>query len=298
MLSWGGIEYDWGFAGQVLVTFAIGAVFLIAALIVQERRAPDPLLPPRVFAGLGVSPRRGRLRFSLSIALFGGTFLLPLYFQLTHGVDASTSGLLVMPFLAANVAGAYAGGNLARRYGTDEVHPGQPATVWHALLGFVGPDSLVGRHTPLIGLAGRRCSCWACGIGSVMPTSMVTVQNAAERRDVGTATGSLLFLRSMGGAFGSTLVGALLTMRFESVMKGLGVTRSIDLGSLRSGSEAFAGLDAATQDAAQAALVSAFRLNFMVCGFIALVALVVALGVRDLPLRTTAGSSHEGAIGH
>ena len=39
---------------------------------------------------------------------------------------------------------------------------------------------------------------------------MICVQNAAERRDLGAATGCMLFLRSMGGAFGSTLVGALL----------------------------------------------------------------------------------------
>jgi len=45
-------------------------------------------------------------------------------------------------------------------------------------------------------------------VGVIMPTSLVATQNAAERRDVGVATGMLLFLRSMGGAFGSTLVGA------------------------------------------------------------------------------------------
>ena len=68
----------------------------------------------------------------------------------------------------------------------------------------------------------------------------MAVQNAAERRDVGAATGALLFLRSMGGAFGSTLVGAILVSRFADVAAGLGLPTQIDLSEVRG--SAFAGL--------------------------------------------------------
>ena len=54
------------------------------------------------------------------------------------------------------------------------------------------------------------------GIGLCQTPSLVAVQNAAERRDVGAATAALLFLRSMGAAFGSTLVGSLLASRFAA----------------------------------------------------------------------------------
>ena len=67
----------------------------------------------------------------------------------------------------------------------------------------------------------------------VMPSSLVCVQNAAERRDIGAATGCLLFLRSMGGAFGSTLVGALLASGFAARLARLGITAHIDLGEVR-----------------------------------------------------------------
>ena len=100
---------------MVLGLGAIG-VLMLACLALQERRAADPILPPRLFGNrtflCGVL-----IAFFTSLGLFGATFLLPLYFQLVLGFGAETSGLFVMPFLASTVVGAFAGGQLARRVG-------------------------------------------------------------------------------------------------------------------------------------------------------------------------------------
>ena len=126
------------------------------------------------------------------------------------------------------------------------------------------------------------------GIGICMPSTLLVVQNAAERRDVGVATATLIFLRSMGGAFGSTLVGALLASRFAARLGGLGIHRAIDLGALRGHQGSATALDTATQGIAQVALTSGFHLAFLVCAALAALGLITCLGMRDLPLRSGA----------
>ena len=89
MLSWGGVEMPWASAPVV----GLGALGLACslALVWQERRAPDPILPPRLF-GNSTFLRGVLIAFFTSLGLFGGTFLLPLYFQLVLGHDAPTPG--------------------------------------------------------------------------------------------------------------------------------------------------------------------------------------------------------------
>ena len=116
-----------------------------------------------------------------------------------------------------------------------------------------------------------------------MPVNLVMVQNAAERRDVGIATGTLLLLRAMGAALGSTLVGALLTARFVAVSEARGLPR-LDLGALRG----HTALDPATRAAAELALVAAFHTTFVACAALAFAGFLTCLVVRDLPLRSSA----------
>ncbi|MBV9736283.1 MAG: MFS transporter [Acidisphaera sp.] len=287
VLSWGGVEYPW-LSAPVLGVFALGAA-LLAGLVVQERRIAEPLLPPRVFAN-AVFIRGVAIAFFASLALFGGTFLLPLYFQLMRGADASLSGLLVMPFLVASVLGAYVAGQAARRLGRTKLIllGGLAACVLGfaglAALGAAGPEALA--VLPMVVLGS--------GIGAIMPTSLVMVQNAAERRDVGVATGSMLFLRSMGGAFGSTLVGALLTARFSAGLAAMHVSASINLGDMHGGST-LGQLAPAVRQAARAALGAGFALDFSVCAALLALAFGVAWGARDLPLQS---SEAPAAVGH
>jgi MFS family permease len=249
---------------------------------VREMRCADALLPPRLFANpvicIGIA-----IALLLSAGLFGGTFLLPLFFQLVGGADASASGTLLVPFLGTNVIGAYVSGQLARRLGKTKVIVigGIVATV----LGF-GLLATIGADTPGL-LTTLYMVIVGFGIGVCMPASLVIVQNAAARRDVGAATGALLFLRSMGGALGSTLVGALLTSRFADRMAQSGVTTPIDLASLRGGGGGvLAKLDPATHATARLALSSGFHLAFLACFGLSVLALLIVMGMRDLPLRS------------
>jgi EmrB/QacA subfamily drug resistance transporter len=281
VMSWGGIEYDWE-SPQVL-GLILASVVLLAALVARELRTPDPLLPPRLFAN-SVFTRGVIIASFASAAMFGGTFLLPLFFQLLHGADAAASGTLIVPFLAANVVGAYTAGQLARRLGRVKmiVLGGLLLSVaGYALLAVLGAGS--GHLVTVLDML-----VVGFGLGITMPSNLVIVQNAAERRDVGVATGTLLFLRSMGAALGSTLVGTLLAARFATGLTAAGVTQRVDLGSLRAHGGAGLALSPDVRASALGALTGGFHMAFMACAALAGIALLTCLGLRDLPLKSSA----------
>lgn len=283
VLSWGGVEMPWT-APPLLGLAALGLA-LLALLARQERRVADPLLPPRLFAN-AVFVRGVAIAFCGALALFAGTFLLPLFFQLVRGVNAAASGLLVVPFLGSNCAGAWFAGSLARRRG--KMKAIMVAGVAASMVGFV-LLALTGPATPRLPLIASQLVL-GFGIGMVMPSSLVCVQNAAERRDVGAATGCILFLRSMGGAFGITLVGTLLASSFASRLAAIGIATHIDLGQIRRGTGALPGVAPAMLPHVEAALAGAFHLAFVACALAMAAGLVVMRGMRDLPLRTSAAN--------
>lgn len=278
ILSWGGESFPW-------ISLPIGALAGVAALALvglcmQERLAPEPLLPPRLVLNSVVS--LGVLQGFLATAcIFAAAFLLPLLFQLLHGASASGSGTLIVPFLGGVIAGAFLSGEAARYIGRCKAL---------ILCGFVGGTvgflllASIGVGTGHVATALYMLVAGS-GIGLCQPTSLVAVQNAAERRDVGTATAALLFLRSMGGAFGSTLVGSLLTARFAQRLAAGGLHHAFTLGVLRD-HDAAIHLDAATRLLAQSALVSGFHLAFLTCAGLSALGFLVCLPMRDLPLRT------------
>ncbi|HIJ62628.1 MAG TPA: MFS transporter [Rhodospirillaceae bacterium] len=277
ILSWGGETFPW--LSWPITELGAGSLLALWLLVLRERRAPEPLLPPRMFGNsvlsLGVAAG-----FLASACIFAAAFLLPLMFQLLYGASAAESGGLVVPFLAGIVVGAFASGQAARRLGRGKalmLGGFAAAAVGFLLLANVGENT----NRALIVLYMAVAS---IGIGFCMPSSLVMVQNAAERQDVGTATAALLFLRSMGGAFGSTLTGSLLATHFAARMAEGGLGETFGLGVLR-GHGATASLDAAARMVARAALVSGFNLAFLTCALLAAVGFLITLPLRDLPLR-------------
>jgi EmrB/QacA subfamily drug resistance transporter len=268
-------------AGATVGWLLGGAAVLLAALVWRERVAPDPLLPPRLFAS-GVFSGGVVIAALAAAAMFGGTFLLPLFFQLLRGADASESGTMIVPFLGANVLGAYAGGQIARRLG--HAKPIVMAGLALAACGYLLLATLGAHAGPAATVADMVVV--GFGLGVVMPVNLVMVQNAAERRDVGIATGTLLLLRAVGSAVGSTLVGALLAARFAAGSELRGLSR-LDLGALR-GAGAHMALEPATRAGAEAALVGAFHATFLACAALALAGFLTCLLLRDLPLRSGA----------
>ncbi|HEX3064221.1 MAG TPA: MDR family MFS transporter [Dongiaceae bacterium] len=278
VLSWGGSEYPW--MSAPILAIAGLALMLLVLLYIRESLAPDPILPPRILARAEVG--FGILTAALATAaMLGGTFLLPLFYQLVGGATAAAAGTLLMPFLGLNSLGAFLSGRLARRLG--RVKMIVVVGCVGAAAGFFLLATMTGATGPLLSVVYAS----VCGffIGSTMPATMVMAQNAADRRDVGVVTGAFLFLRSMGGAFGSTLVGALLIGIYNGFLAGKGIAQHIDLAALRGGS-ALQQPDPAMMAISRSGLTEGFHGAFIACGVMTAIAAVVCAFLRDIPLQS------------
>ncbi|KDP84349.1 major facilitator transporter [Cupriavidus sp. SK-3] len=279
-MSWGGDVYAW--LSPEIAGLALLAVAATAALVWQERRAADPMLPPRLFRNrayvLGVAASA-----MAALNIFLCIFALPLHFQLVRGADASESGLLVVPFLLSTVAGNFIVAGLAPRLGRMRgILTGGFIAAALGLLALVA----VSPGTPLV-LVLLAMTVAGVGLGMAMVGTLMTVQNVLERRDTGAGTGALLVLRSLGSAFGGALAGTLLTLEFRNALQASGVSQVLDLGALRHGSEALAHLSPAVRDVLTGGVESGFQLIFAVGAVAALLALAIVRRMPDVELRSS-----------
>jgi EmrB/QacA subfamily drug resistance transporter len=287
LLSWGGNEFDWA-SPQILALgiLSAGAVVVVSRL---ERARPDPLFPPRLFSN-GIAVSGFALSFCNAVCMLGATFLLPLYFQFMRGASASSSGILLMPFLFAFVVMSYVGGKMARRLGRTRrlmVAASLVTAAGLALMATAEGDTSSYLTTLYVIVIGG-------GIGLIQPCITMTVQNAVEPRDLGVATSGTLLFRMIGGAFGATMVGAIVTGRFNARMNALGVASHATLGTLRSGAGLLRGNAGLSQAAAERALASGFHFAFLGCAAISIVGFIIAVAANDPMLRTTVGLPPQG----
>ena len=115
------------------------------------------------------------------------------------------------------------------------------------------------------------------GFGMVAQVLTLAIQNAVDRSDLGIATGSANLFRSLGGAVGVALFGALFAARLGSA--------SIDPERLQASPEAIASMPAAVRDDIASAVAHALDTVFLVAAPVAALGLLVVLFLREVPLR-------------
>ncbi|MDG4902576.1 MFS transporter [Mesorhizobium sp. WSM3864] len=201
-LNWGGSTYPW-FSPEILGLVACSAAFW-ALFALRLLRASEPLISLEVLGNRIVLA--GTLSmFLLQAANIGASVYLPVYLQSVVGLSVSESGIAMLGLLLGTVAGATFSGRMIPRF----VHYKRIAMVGVSLaIACIGVLSAIATHaslleveilTTLIGL----------GSGTTFPVSTVSVQNAVDRAHLGVATGVLTFLRTLGGALGVALLGAV-----------------------------------------------------------------------------------------
>ncbi len=203
-MSTGGIDFSW-LSTQMLGLCLFGAV-AVAALAVQQRYARDALLPTTLLAKPGYRATIF-IGFLIAAAMFSAIFLLPLLMQWQFHASPAASGVEIVPFLLTTTYGSFLAGGLNRRLG-------RPRPILLAGTGLATAGFLLMAAAPQAGpvlLPIGISAIYGFGLGLVLPTTLVAAQSQASWRDVGAATGTLLLLRAMGGAFGATLAGALLS---------------------------------------------------------------------------------------
>jgi len=208
LLTLGGNSFPW-ISPQTGVLAACTLVFGWL-LKHQQVRYENGLFPPRLFVdrALVVANLGGMLS---AAAMFASLFVLPIFYQSVFHADATSSGLLMVPFLASNVLGNYITGHVARSYG--KMKPVLLGGVIFAACGFFLLACFTGHIAFSVSVIFTVCT--GAGMGCANVSTLMIVQNSAQQRDIGAATGMYLLLRSIGSMLGGAAVGAFLEFQIR-----------------------------------------------------------------------------------
>ncbi|GGK20177.1 hypothetical protein GCM10010124_11000 [Pilimelia terevasa] len=285
--SWGGDAYAWGsppILGLLLAGLALGALFLR-----QERRAAEPILPPALFRrrtfALGVAAG-----CAFGVVMLGAVVYLPLYLQVVQGVPPARSGLLMLPMMAGVIVASVLSGRWISRVGRYKWFPVAGSAAMAAGLALCA--RLDGASPPAA--AGTAMTVVGVGTGLCMQALILAVQNAVPRADLGAGTSAATFFRTLGGAFGVAVLGAVLAGRLGAELAArLAASAAALPGDARAGLRelpvgdpaAIRALPDPLRELVRSAFAESLQTVFAVAAAVAAVALVLTLLMPDEELR-------------
>jgi MFS family permease len=277
--SWGGTEYPW--SSPVIIWMAVGSVIALALFIMVELRATEPILPMRLFRS-SVFSVSSILSFIVGFALLGGVTFLPTYLQYVQGVSATESGLRMLPMVLGLMVAAIGTGQTISKTGHYRTFP------------IIGSLLMAGGLV-LLSMLEASTTFWAAsaymlvfglGIGLVMPVPTVVVQSTSDYKDLGVATSGVSFLRTLGSSFGVAVFGTIYASQLPDHL-GPVTPPGIDPRVVLSVQGVHSLPDAVRAPVIQA-YVDTLQTMFLMAAPVALLAFVVALFLKQVPLRDSA----------
>ena len=280
--TWGGTTYPWDSA-QVLVT-GLGGLVLAVVFVAIERRVAEPLLPLALFRDrvFSVSTAGG---FVVGAIIFAVSIYVPVFSQGVQEISATSSGVVLIPFSLGWVAAATVTGQLISRTGRYRPFPIVGSVF---ILGGLTLLTLLGEGSPPVAVAGILVIT-GIGMGMTFQPYIIATQNAVEVSNLGIATATIQFFRSMGGSLAVAALGTLLANRLATELQarlGAAGAARVDTDRLVGGGASVpGGLSAGVR----AALADALHSVFLAAVPLGLVALLLAVALPELPLRTWSG---------
>lgn len=312
----------WGWSsGRSITGYVVGFVGLVGFILAERRAGEDALIPLRFFRNSTFRLVTG-VNALVGAGMFGGLSLLPLYLQIVKGKSPTQSGLLLLPLTAGIMVGSIVSGQITSRTGRYKVFPiigTALMTIAFVLMWlFVGPD------TSLVGLS-LMMGVFGLGLGNIMQSTVLAIQNASAPQEIGVATSSVTFFRQIGATLGTAVflsilystvtgnivgqfrsaAGSLTAVAADPAVTGNPSNRPL-LGILQlagsqgpapAGSSTGALNDTAFLKTADQTLAHPFYAGFaqsmttvfLVGAFVLAVGFVLILFLRELPLRTQSG---------
>jgi EmrB/QacA subfamily drug resistance transporter len=295
--TWGGTTYPWD-SWQIISLYAAGALVLIGFLV-NEYYASEPVLPLRLWKN-SVFTLSNVSNMAIAMCMFGAIFFIPVYAQGVIGANVTNSGAVLIPLTASMIVVSIIVGRLITRTGRYKEF------MLAGLLIMAGGYFLLTRleygstqmdltlDMIVVGL----------GLGAVLQTYTLVVQNATTREDLGVATSTTQLSRSLGATLGTALFGTIMTngMKTEipkhlppqalqgpqaaNLSEGSGVGAVLDPNALGQ-------LPDAVATGIREGLAAAMHPVFVAGLPVLAVALVATLFIRALPLRTVAFADME-----
>jgi len=279
-----------GWASPEIIGLLGAGIVLGGTFLWWETRAAEPVLPLRLFRNRIFSVSSG-IGFSIGFAMFGAIVFLPVYLQIVRGVSPTRSGLELLPLMAGLLVASVVSGRRISTTGRYKRFPiaGTAITaVGLALLSTLGSDTPYWRTALFMLTLGA-------GIGLVMQVIVLAMQNSVDSRDMGVATSSATFFRSLGGTFGTALFGTILANRLASELAQrlpAAALHGVNAGQLTGSPKVIAALPAAVREPVIASFVSALSTVFESAVPVVLLAFVLTWFLREIKLR----DHHDSAV--
>jgi len=283
--TWGGNEYDW--TSTTIIAMTIGSLIALVLFVMVENRAAEPLLPMRLFKSR-VFTVSAILSFIIGFAMLGGVTFLPTYLQYVHGASATDSGLQMLPLVVGLLLASVLVGNIISKTGRYRIFPILGTILIGAGLFLL---SLMDNHTPYLTSAAYMLVL-GIGVGLCMPVPTVVVQSTVDYSDLGVATSGVSFLRTMGSSFGVAVFGSIYATQLPEKLAGA-IPAGVDP-RVASTVEGVRALPDALRDPITAAYADALHVVFLTAVPVAALGLLVALLLKEVPLRDTARMSAGG----
>ncbi|MFF8403201.1 MFS transporter [Streptomyces sp. NPDC014846] len=288
-VTFAGDKYDW----VSWQTYAMvgGSVVLGAIFILIEAKASEPIIPLRLFRNRTITLASLASLF-VGVAMFTGTVFFSQYFQLARDKSPTMSGVLTIPMIGGLFVSSTVSGQFITRTGRWKawlVSGGVLVTAGLALLGGIRYDTDYWKMAIFMALLGL-------GIGMMMQNLVLATQNQVAPSDLGAASSTVTFFRSLGGAVGVSALGAVMSRRITHyVQDGVSALSPKYQKALAGGSgstDSIPDMDALPKPI-RTLLESAYGHGiadvFLIAAALAAVAFLITLFIKEVPLRTLGG---------
>jgi EmrB/QacA subfamily drug resistance transporter len=299
-----GREWGWG-SPAAFACYLVGA-FGIAWFVQNEGRMGDEaLLPLKLFRN-GVFALGSGQSFVVGVGMFGGMMSIPLYLQIVKGASPTKAGLLILPMVAGIMSASLLAGQLTSRTGRYKIFPvvgSALLVVGLLLMSTVGADTALWTTDLFMLLFGA-------GLGMNMQTIVLAMQNAVPPRDMGVSTAAVTFFRQVGGTLGTAVfLSILFTSAANEIPKqydkaqhtpafqAAAQAHADQLHSLQLGgggnlnnTSFLKSLDPVLAHPYLVGFSNAMDLVFTVGAGVLVIAFVLSLFMKEIPLRTVSGA--------
>ena len=265
-----------------------GAAFLGFAGV--EWRSAEPILPLHLFRNRNFS-LVAALSFLVGLAMFGAITFLPLYQQTVQGASPTVSGLLLTPMMVGVMVTSIIAGQITTRTGRYKALP---------ILGSAGMGagmyllSMLGVGTTRV-TSGLFFVVLGLGMGLLMQITSLMAQNSVELKDIGVASSSRLFFQQIGGSIGVSVFGAIFASRLTDVLSAKLPGAHLNAPGGQIDPATVARLPVVVRHDVFFAIAHAIDGVFIWALPAMVLAFVVALFIKEIPLRGSASAPDEAA---
>ncbi|MFG2317425.1 MULTISPECIES: MFS transporter [Streptomyces] len=264
-----------------------GAIVLTLIFLLVESKASEPIIPLRLFRNRTITLASLASLF-VGIAMFAGTVYFSQYFQLARDKSPTMSGVMTIPMIGGLFVSSTVSGQVITKTGKWKgwlLAGGVLLTAGLGLLGTMRYDTPYWHIAIFMALMGL-------GVGMMMQNLVLCTQNQVDPSDLGAASSTVTFFRSLGGAVGVSVLGSVMSTRISHYA-------SDTIGSLSpqeqaaaakaSGSGAIPDMDLlppGIREWLESAYGHGIADIFLIVAPIALLAFLVTLFIKEVPLRT------------